>query len=106
MATKARHSSLKPEQKERFLMEMDKLFSTIRTQKLSEISVGDFLTNMLSVVRRYHVKIEPNFATLCVATVVLEVPNHKKKTLAMLCALADFAGPRALAVSWTPILIF
>lgn len=72
MSTRARHTSLRPEEKAKFLHEMDVLFSTIRNQKLSEINVGLFLSNLLAVVRRYRVKIEPNFATLCVATVVLE----------------------------------
>jgi aarF domain-containing kinase len=51
---------------------MDVLFSTIRHQKISEINVGLFLSNIMSTLRKYQVKIEANFATLCVATVVLE----------------------------------
>lgn len=72
MVEHARQTKIRPEEKELFMHEMDELFYDIRNQKISKIDIGKFLTDILNVVRRYKVKIESNFATLCVATVILE----------------------------------
>lgn len=72
MVEHARQTKISKDDREKFVSEMDVLFNEIRNQKISHIDIGLFLTNMLNVVRKYRVKIESNFATLCVATVILE----------------------------------
>jgi len=68
----ARDHSISKEDEEIFTTEMGKLFASIRDKKMSEIDVGSFLAAVLFLVRQYRVKIEGNFATLCVATTVME----------------------------------
>lgn len=72
MVEHARQTNISDEDKEKFVSEMDKLFHEMRTRKMSEIDIGLFLNNLLNTVRKYRVKIESNFATLCIATVILE----------------------------------
>lgn len=55
-----------------YKQEMHKLFSTVETTPLAEIDVGEFLGTLMSIMRKYHVKIEGNFSTLMIGTVVLE----------------------------------
>jgi len=63
---------LTKDEEEKFVTEMDNIFTSIRYKKMSEIHVGEFLGNILSIIKKYRVKIEGNFATLCVSTIVLE----------------------------------
>jgi predicted unusual protein kinase regulating ubiquinone biosynthesis (AarF/ABC1/UbiB family) len=55
-----------------FYREMEDLFSSLREKPLREIEVGPFLRNAIDITRRYRVKLEGNFSTLCLGTVVLE----------------------------------
>ncbi len=57
---------------EKFQEEMGKLFEVIQSTRLGEVKVGKVMQNVLALVRRYHVKIESNFATLVMGTIVLE----------------------------------
>uniref|UniRef100_A0A6B2L3F4 Protein kinase domain-containing protein n=1 Tax=Arcella intermedia TaxID=1963864 RepID=A0A6B2L3F4_9EUKA len=68
----AKDHNLTPEEEERFVNDMDAIFQDVRSKKMSEIRVGEFLSAVLDTVRMNHVKIEGNFSTLCVGTVVLE----------------------------------
>jgi len=68
----AKEHNLSPGTEKIFEEEMGALFDSIRDLKMSEIDVGTFLSSVLYLVRKYQVKIEGNFATLCVATTVLE----------------------------------
>lgn len=72
MVTRARGNKLSPSDHDKFVSEMDVIFSRVRQQKLAELNIGSFISEVMSTLRKYRVKIESNFATLCVATVVLE----------------------------------
>jgi predicted unusual protein kinase regulating ubiquinone biosynthesis (AarF/ABC1/UbiB family) len=51
---------------------MARIFKEVRQNKLAKISVGEFLSNVLQIAARYKVRLEPHFATLVVATIILE----------------------------------
>jgi aarF domain-containing kinase len=72
MVTRARGNKLSDSEHDKFVIEMDKIFSRVRQQKLAELNIGSFISEVMATLRKYRVKIESNFATLCVATVVLE----------------------------------
>lgn len=72
MVEHARQTKISNDDREKFAEEMDKIFTEIRNKKMSEIEVGVFISQVLNVVRKYRVKIESNFATLIIATVILE----------------------------------
>lgn len=55
-----------------FLRDMDNLFVTTLKTPLSELRMGDVLSDMLSLVRKHHMNIQGDFATLLVNMVVLE----------------------------------
>jgi aarF domain-containing kinase len=57
---------------EHFKKEMGRLFREVKDKQLSEIHVGEFMSQVLSLMRRYHVKIEGNFSTLVLGTILLE----------------------------------
>lgn len=72
MVTRARGNKLKDAEHDKFVSEMDIIFARVRQQKLAELNIGSFISEVMATLRKYRVKIESNFATLCVATVVLE----------------------------------
>lgn len=72
MVEHARQTKISDKDRDKFAEEMDVLFREIRNKKMSEIEVGVFISQVLNVVRKYRVKIESNFATLIIATVILE----------------------------------
>lgn len=72
MVEHARQTKISDEEREAFTIEMDKLFTQLRINKISDIDIGLFLTQMLDVVRTYKVRIDTNFTTLVVGTVLLE----------------------------------
>ncbi|EFA76010.1 putative protein serine/threonine kinase [Heterostelium album PN500] len=55
-----------------FKEKMGEIFNKVQNSKLSEIHVGHLMSQILSLVREYHVKLESNFATLVMGTIVLE----------------------------------
>eukprot|EP01117_Protostelium_nocturnum_P020609 TRINITY_DN9369_c0_g1_i1.p1 TRINITY_DN9369_c0_g1~~TRINITY_DN9369_c0_g1_i1.p1 ORF type:complete len:647 (+),score=195.61 TRINITY_DN9369_c0_g1_i1:96-2036(+) len=61
-----------PTSEEEYLVEMGAHFLEIRKKKLSEIEVGQFLASLMGTVRKYGVKLEGNFSTLMLGTIVLE----------------------------------
>lgn len=72
MVEHARQTKIKPSERALFTEEMHELFTELRVNKLSDIDIGLFLSQMLDVVRRYKVRIDTNFTTLVVGTVLLE----------------------------------
>jgi len=72
MVEHARQTKISDEDRDKFASELDVLFREIRYKKMSDIEVGLFISRVLNTVRRYRVKIEANFATLIIATVILE----------------------------------
>jgi len=72
MVEHARQTKITPENRVLFTEEMHQLFTQLRVNKLSDIDIGIFLTQMLDLVRRYKVRIDTNFTTLVVGTVLLE----------------------------------
>jgi aarF domain-containing kinase len=75
---------------------MGALFSAVRTKKLSEIEVGEFLSEILRLTREFHVKLEGNFATLVMGTIVLEgLGRHLNPQLNFLEAAVPFLFPKA-----------
>lgn len=72
MVEHARQTKIKPNERVLFTEEMHSLFTQLRENKLSDIDIGLFLSQMLDVVRRYKVRIDTNFTTLVVGTVLLE----------------------------------
>ncbi|PRP89792.1 putative serine/threonine-protein kinase abkC-like [Planoprotostelium fungivorum] len=61
-----------PQSEADYLHEMGAHFVKIRSKKLSEIEVGQFLASLMQTVRKYGVKLEGNFSTLMLGTIVLE----------------------------------
>jgi aarF domain-containing kinase len=51
---------------------MGKIFAEVQTASLAEVRVGQLLSNVLTTVRNHYVKMESNFATLVMGTMVLE----------------------------------
>lgn len=72
MVEHARQTKIRPSERALFTEEMHELFTELRVNKLSDIDIGLFLSQMLDVVRRYKVRIDTNFTTLVVGTVLLE----------------------------------
>lgn len=72
MVENAKQTYIKDDQIDFFTNEMEKLFSDMRNNKISDIQIGRFLTDVFNIVRKYKVKIDNNFTTLSVGTVVLE----------------------------------
>eukprot|EP01113_Clastostelium_recurvatum_P006691 TRINITY_DN13053_c0_g1_i2.p1 TRINITY_DN13053_c0_g1~~TRINITY_DN13053_c0_g1_i2.p1 ORF type:complete len:586 (-),score=99.46 TRINITY_DN13053_c0_g1_i2:614-2281(-) len=72
MIKHAREKQCTPEEQEKFKSAMGQLFAEVGAKKLSDVDVGALLGNILSLVRTYRIKIESNFATLVMGTVVLE----------------------------------
>lgn len=72
MVEHARQTKITPENRIHFTEAMHELFTHLRVKKLSEIDIGIFMTQMLDLVRIYKVRIDTNFTTLCVGTVLLE----------------------------------
>lgn len=60
--------------REIFALKTQRLVSTVkdRTFTLGNISIGDLLDKMLSMVRQHHVKMEPDFVNVVVAILLLE----------------------------------
>jgi len=57
---------------ETFKRNMAKLFEEVSHKTLADVDFGKFLGQVLNEMRTYRVKIEGNFATLALATIVLE----------------------------------
>ena len=57
---------------EGFKREMADLINYVMSKQLSEVEVGDVLTRIFEIGRKYKVAIESNFATLFIGTIVLE----------------------------------
>ncbi|GAM28996.1 hypothetical protein SAMD00019534_121720 [Acytostelium subglobosum LB1] len=55
-----------------FKEKMGEVFNKVQHSKLSEINVGQLMSQVLGLVREYHVKLESNFATLVMGTIILE----------------------------------
>ncbi|KAM9962556.1 hypothetical protein ACTFIR_005465 [Dictyostelium discoideum] len=68
----AREAKCTEEEMYQFKERMGTLFNQVQNSKLSEVHVGQFMSEILGLVREYHVKIESNFATLVMGTIVLE----------------------------------
>lgn len=60
------------EQREHFKEEMGKIFDAVMNKRLEDVRVGQLMNNVLTTVRKHYVKIESNFATLVMGTIVLE----------------------------------
>eukprot|EP00026_Physarum_polycephalum_P006512 Phypoly_transcript_06556.p1 GENE.Phypoly_transcript_06556~~Phypoly_transcript_06556.p1 ORF type:complete len:278 (+),score=21.15 Phypoly_transcript_06556:911-1744(+) len=72
MVKSATDSQCQGECLEHFKDEMGKIFAEVQTRSLAEVRVGQLLSNVLTTVRNHHVKVESNFATLVMGTMVLE----------------------------------
>jgi aarF domain-containing kinase len=57
---------------EHFKDEMGKIFADVQKSSLGEVRVGQLMTDVLTTVRNHYVKMESNFATLVMGTMVLE----------------------------------
>jgi len=68
----AREVQCSLEEQEEFKEEMGELFDKVASQKLSEIDVGLLMNNVLALVQKYKIRIESNFATLVMGTIILE----------------------------------
>ncbi|KAF2073242.1 hypothetical protein CYY_005439 [Polysphondylium violaceum] len=68
----AREAQCTEEQIYEFKERLGKVFGEIQGKKISDIHVGHLMSEVLGLVREYHVKIESNFATLVMGTIVLE----------------------------------
>jgi aarF domain-containing kinase len=51
---------------------MGKIFEGVQNTALSQVRVGKLMNDVLTTVRKHKVKIESNFATLVMGTMVLE----------------------------------
>eukprot|EP01132_Coremiostelium_polycephalum_P004824 gene4824-6012_t len=68
----AREAQCTEEEIYEFKEKVGELFNKIQSSKISEIHVGQVMNEVLNLVREYHVKIESNFATLVMGTIILE----------------------------------
>ena len=64
--------NLTPEQAENFRSDMNRLFSKLKEYRIQDIEAGPFLKDAFSITRKYNVRLEGNFATLCLGTIILE----------------------------------
>ncbi|KYR01542.1 putative protein serine/threonine kinase [Tieghemostelium lacteum] len=55
-----------------FKEKLGHIFNAVQNSKISEVHIGHLMGDVLSLVREYHVKIESNFATLVMGTIILE----------------------------------
>jgi len=89
---------------EKFKLHMGKLFEDIQSKKLSEVKVGELMNTVLYLVRTYHVKVESNFTTLVMGTVVLEgLGKQLDPNLNLLKAAAPFFAKEKSKQWWHSI---
>lgn len=75
MVTRARNFEVlkqNPEVINKFKFEMSMLIQEVLHRPLQELEVGQVLSQVLSIGRRYQVQIEPNFTTIVIGTIVIE----------------------------------
>jgi len=61
-----------PEKVANFKREMAQLIEYVMDRPLADLGVGRILQRALSIGRKYHVILEPNFTTLVIGTIIIE----------------------------------
>lgn len=66
-ATEGRHhrTTYLHSRSDAFVEEMNLVFTDIQDKPMKDIRVGDFLSNILRVVQKYHVKVEGTKTSFC-----------------------------------------
>eukprot|EP01133_Synstelium_polycarpum_P012343 gene12343-14475_t len=68
----AREAQCSEQEMFEFKEKMGAIFSHVQRSKVSDIHFGHLMGEVLGLVREYHVKLESNFATLVMGTIILE----------------------------------
>jgi len=68
----ADETDITKEDEEKFTDALDIIFIDVRKSKLTDLHMGEFLSSIFRLTRRYHVKLKGNVATLIVGAAILE----------------------------------
>jgi len=72
MLERAPNAAESKENREGYIKEVGAIFNQVRATSLADVKVGQLLSDVMSLGRKYQVKIEAGISTLAIGTVILE----------------------------------